>query len=95
MLSEVVHSDYTADTDHKEGPVPIITGWDSTAKMLNSIRAFLPDEGAQVLLAVSDSDANIAIVKEIQTDGNTQETSHMDSAVASISNSDANIARDE
>lgn len=89
MFSEVLHIDCTADTNHEDRPFLTVTGRDSTGKMFTIIRAFLPNERAwvfrwlfQTVMPTLLGKEYITRVKVILTDGDSQETSQLDIAIA-------------
>jgi hypothetical protein len=89
MFSDVLHIDCTADTNHEDRPFLTITGRDSNGKMFTILRAFLPNERAwvfrwlfQMVMPTLLGKEYIARVKVIVTDGDSQERSQLDIAIA-------------
>ncbi len=90
MFGEVLHIDCTADTNYEDRPFLTITGRDSNGKMFTVIRAFLPNECAwvfrwwlfQTVMPSLLGREFIGRVKVIVTDGDSQETSQLDIAIA-------------
>jgi hypothetical protein len=89
MFGEVLHIDCTADTNYEDRPFLTITGRDSNGKMFTVIRAFLPNERAwvfrwlfQTVMPALLGREFIGRVKVIVTDGDSQETSQLDIAIA-------------
>ena len=89
MFSDVLHIDCTSDTNVESRPFLTITGRDSNGKMFSIIRAFLPNERAwvfrwlfQTVMPNLLGKAFISRVKVIITDGDSQETSQLDIAIA-------------
>ena len=89
MFGEVLHIDCTADTNYEDRPFLTITGRDSNGKMFTVIRAFLPNERAwvfrwlfQTVMPSLLGREFIGRVKVIVTDGDSQETSQLDIAIA-------------
>jgi hypothetical protein len=89
MFSEVLHIDCTADTNQEDRPFLTITGRDSNGNMFTVIRAYLPNERAwvfrwlfQTVMPSLLGKDYISRVKVIVTDGDSQETSQLDIAIA-------------
>lgn len=89
MFSEVLHIDCTSDTNVESRPFLTITGRSTTGKMFSIIRAFLPNERAwvfrwlfQTVMPTLLGKDCISRVKVIITDGDSQETSQLDIAIA-------------
>jgi hypothetical protein len=84
----VLHVDTTADSNKEKRPLLTVSGRDSTGKMFTVLRALVPNERTWIfrwifqtvfptLLGVS----NLSLVKVIVSDGDSQETSQLDSAI--------------
>ena len=89
MFSEVLHIDCTADTNQEDRPFLTITGRDSNGNMFTILRAYLPNERAwvfrwlfQTVMPSLLGKDYISRVKVIVTDGDSQETSQLDIAIA-------------
>lgn len=89
MFSDVLHIDCTSDTNIESRPHLTITGRDSTGSMFVAVRAFLPNERAwvfrwifQTVMPTLLGKEYISRVNVVITDGDSQETSQLDIAIA-------------
>ena len=89
MFSEVLRIDCTAEINHKDCPFLTITGRDSSGKMFTIVHTFLPNERAWVFHCLFQTVMPTLLGKDysgrvrvILTDGDSQETSQLDIAIA-------------
>jgi hypothetical protein len=89
LFPEVVHVDSTADTNKEGRPLLTMTGRDSSGKHFTILRVFLPNERAfvfrwlfRLVLPSLLGTKWTKRIKVIITDGDSQETSQLDIAIA-------------
>jgi hypothetical protein len=89
MYPEVIHVDATSDTNNENRPLLTITARDSRGNVVTVLRIFMPNERSwafrwlfQVVLPTLLGSEPLQKVKVIITDGDSQETSQLDLAIA-------------